>query len=390
MAAAVGLASIGLAALVYAQPGGQSNPRVPSLPNPFDEAPATTPSPTQPAPSTTPDPSAVPQSIPSLPDAAAPRTDVESSIPSLPGSTAPSTTPAEPSAPSGPQGRMPGPNPFATDSGSVPSGTPTQPSATEAAPDTSGGQESSAAEEEMKAGVEFLNQGKFADALPHFQEAAKLAPKDTAPYLFLGVTNRFMNRYDDAIDAFTRQIELDNFDAEGYLRRGIVWFYKGEYGIAWADFDEASILLFDDPQPELWKGLARARQGRWLDAVNSYAVALQHNDKFAPAWVNLGLAYLELNQPNKAVYCFDHAIRVEPRNAASYFKRGVALAQMGKMREAADSYSQAIRIQPNFAEAYFNRGLANREIGESQQAAKDRAEALRLNPNIDKQLTSAG
>jgi tetratricopeptide (TPR) repeat protein len=157
-----------------------------------------------------------------------------------------------------------------------------------------------------------------------------------------------------------------------------------------ADFDEASTVLSGDPQPELWKGLARARQGDWLAAVNHYSVALQYNDKLAPAWVNLGLAYIELNQPNKAVYCLDHAIRVEPHNAANYFKRGAALAQWGKMKEAADSYSQAIRLQPNFAEAYFNRARAYSELGQAQLAEKDRAQALRLNPNIDRQLTSAG
>jgi Flp pilus assembly protein TadD len=382
--------------LAQAQPGGQP---IPALPNPFDEGtpPSTQPStPAQPErtlpglPSST-QPGPAPDRTPSFEaPATEPRSTAPGALPSIPLPSTTTTTPPE-SGFSPPSGGPPGPaNPFAEGAAQTPPSFGA-PGTTEPTPDEGPAPETSVAEQEMAAGVKLLNEGKFEEAVEHFKAASKLtAPEDGAPYLFAGIAYRFMNRYDDAIDAFTAALQRDQFDAEAYLRRGIVWFYKGEYGIAWADFDEAAIILYDDPQPELWKGLSRARQGRWLEAINAYAVALEYNDKFAPAWVNLGLGYLELNQPNKAVYCFDHAIRVEPKNAANYFKRGVALSQMGKMREAADSYSQAIRLQPNYAEAYFNRGLANQQIGQSEQASKDRAQALKLNPNVERQLSSRG
>ncbi len=277
---------------------------------------------------------------------------------------------------------MPGP----TQPGEVPSDQTAVPSQQPA--------EYTPAQQEVKTASDLIAEGKYEEALQHLEEAAKLNPDEAATYFYQGVAYRMLNRFDDAIDAFTKAIQFANqnntLDPEAYLRRGVVWFYKGEYGIAWQDFDEASAILYDDPRPELWKGLARAKQQRWLEAIDSYAVALQHDDKFAPAWVNLGLGYLALNQPDKAVYCLNQAVRMEPKNAASYFKRGVALSRLGKFHEAADSYSEAIRIKPDYAEAYYNRSLVNRDLSNTEQAEKDRAEALKLNPKIESQLKSTG
>jgi Flp pilus assembly protein TadD len=337
---------------------------------------------------------------------------------------APATSGSEPAAPlntspSAPLGQPPAPAPgFSTQTPAAPGGLPENPFGDAApgpgnegtapqmphdtmpAPSQDGTGPSAppadftAAQQEIKAGTDLIAEGKYEEAMQHFEEAARVDPHEAQAYFYQGVVDRMLNRYDDAIDAFTQSITLTNqenkLDPEAYLRRGVVWFYKGEYGIAYQDFDEAASILYDDPRPELWKGLSRAKQQNWLEAINSYAVALQHDDKFAPAWVNLGLGYLALNQPNKAVYCLDQAVRMEPQNAGSYFKRGIALSRMGKFREAADSYSQAIRLKPDYAEAYYNRSMVNRDLGNSQQAAKDHAEALKINPEIGKQLTSTG
>jgi tetratricopeptide (TPR) repeat protein len=242
-----------------------------------------------------------------------------------------------------------------------------------------------AAQQEIKAGTDLIAEGQYEEAMQHLEEAAKIDPREAQAYYWQGVSDRMLNRYDDAIDAFTKSITLTNqenkLDPEAYLRRGVVWFYKGEYGIAYQDFDEAASILYDDPRPELWKGLSRARQQNWLEAINSYAVALQHDDKFAPAWVNLGLGYLALNQPNKAVYCLDQAVRMEPQNAGSYFKRGIALSRMGKFREAADSYSQAIRLKPDYAEAHYALGTVLQQLGKLDDAIVAFREALKYAPN---------
>jgi tetratricopeptide (TPR) repeat protein len=342
-----------------------------------------------------------------------------------PSGTPSATEPAKPET----QGRMPGPNPFETQPSTpaqpeqpstTPPPTPERPSATPtptpapsaeqpanpSAPSTPSTPSNPSAEQPseetytpaqqaVNVGRTLLQQAKYDEAVGHFDEALKIDPTEGSAYFYKGVAYRMLNRLDEAIDAFTKSIDLttDDLDAqaENYLRRGIVWFYKGEYGIAWQDFDDATIFAKDsDPRPDFWKGLALARQNKLFAAANAYAVAIEHDDHFVPAFVNLGLTYLALDEPTKAIFCFDQGIRLDPHNAASYFKRGLAQAQADKLPEAVDSYTQAIRLNPDYAEAYFNRSVANRRLGDQQQADKDRAAAIKIKPDIEQQLTGTG
>jgi len=317
----------------------------------------------------------------------------------------PATAPTTPAAPSG---QMPLPNPFQTPP-QQPQPIPEQPRDNQPQGQQPQGQQPSPGgttteppsytplQEALKAGFDALGKNDPKGALVHFLDAMRIEPQEPTSYIGQGIAFRQLNQLDDAVRAFSTALNMpanifpdSDPKAETYLRRGIVWFYKGEYGIAWEDFDEAAGLLPDDPVPLLWKGLARSRQNRLLEAVNEYASALDMNPRYAAAFVNRGLAYMALNEPLKAVHDFNQAVRNDPQDPATYFKRGVALSRAGKLREAVDSYSEAIRIKPDYAEAFFNRGVVNRRLGETQAAASDRAAAVKINPQIEKQLTSAG
>ena len=246
------------------------------------------------------------------------------------------------------------------------------------------------AQQEIATARDLIKQEKYDEAITHLNAAIKLKPEDkdlADAYFQLGNLYRLLNRYDDAIDAYTTSIQLNPDQPETYFRRGIVWFYKGEYGVAWDDFDDASAILYDDPRPELWKGLSLARQKNWLDAVNTYAVSIRNDARFTPAYVNRGLAYLMLNEPEKAIGDFDQAVRLDPHNAANYFKRGVALGRAGKWRLAIDSYSEALRLNPKYAEALYNRSLAYQQIGETDKARADR-EQRRETESRNRQATN--
>lgn len=211
-------------------------------------------------------------------------------------------------------------------------------------------------EEQITLGNELMAQNKHELALQHYEEAAKLAaePEDQANAFFaLGNALRTLDRLDDAIDAYSASIAAKSDDGEVYLRRGIAWFHKGEYSIAWRDFDDASTIYYGAPEPyaDLWKGLAKAQQGLWLEAIEGYTAAVLAEPRFSLAYSNRGLAYLHLNEPRKAEADFEQAIRNEPRNPVHYFRRGLAETQMGHTADAIRSFGEAVRMDPSYSEA---------------------------------------
>jgi tetratricopeptide (TPR) repeat protein len=248
---------------------------------------------------------------------------------------------------------------------------------------------------------DLLTAGKFAEAIPLLESAAKQLPTqivdvsqlDAIWYVWhrLGIAYRMTERYDEAINAFgaaaqaARYALSPNAEAMSRLSRGIVWFYKGEPRIAAAEFDQAASAAINDPRPEFWKGVVLASQERYRDAITAYSSALRLYNDYPLARNNRGLAYLKIGEYDFAVADFDEVIRQMPNSASAYYKRAIALGRRGDLRQAVSSYDEAIRLDPDFAPAYYNRGLVHRRLGNTQQANADLAKARELNPQIERQ-----
>jgi tetratricopeptide (TPR) repeat protein len=256
-------------------------------------------------------------------------------------------------------------------------GTPTTPGGT--APATA---DEAARAEKAKQVTELIKAEKYAEAEAILRKEIEENPTDAGAWFFLAGVDRLQNKLDDAIVAYTKSIEYLPEYGDAYLRRGIVWFKKGDYAVAALDFEYAATLNYDDPRPEMWRGLALSMLGQTRLAISAHTAAIKFDPLYVPARVNRGLAYMELEDYIAASIDFSEAIRLEPTNPQHYFKRGVAFAKRGLADRAIASYSEAIRLDPKFAEAYYNRGITYSQVGKSAEAARDRAQALQLNPSL--------
>jgi tetratricopeptide (TPR) repeat protein len=243
---------------------------------------------------------------------------------------------------------------------------------------------------EFKQGHDLAAAGKYAEAIEVYKKSLKLAKSpDASTYSELGVAYRMLNRFDDAIAAFTDSIRLEPESAEPYLRRGICWYYKQEYGLAGLDFDDAAGIDVYDPRAATWKGMTLAQQGLLLDAVNVYSSAIRYDNRFLLAHVNRGLAYAKLQDYPKAIIDFDAAINLKPKDPKLYFKRAGAESSGGNWRAAVNSYSEAIRLNPQYADAYKNRSAAYRQLGDAARAQADSQRAENLSSAADRRTSAA-
>lgn len=236
--------------------------------------------------------------------------------------------------------------------------------------------------EKAKQVSELIKAEKYAEAEAILNKELAENPKDAGAWYFLAGAQRLQNKLDDAIVSYTKTIEYLPEYGDAYLRRGIVWFKKGDYLVAALDFEFASTLNYNDPRPEMWRGLALSMIGQTRLAISAHSAAIDFDSLYVPARVNRGLAYMELQDYIAATIDFSEAIRLEPSNPQHYYKRGVALAKRGMTDRAIASYNEAIRLDPKSAEAYYNRGVAYSQLGKSAEAARDRAQALQLNPSL--------
>jgi len=208
--------------------------------------------------------------------------------------------------------------------------------------------------------------GRHAEAKVLVLEALEEEPKLPLGWLALGIVNRHLGDFHGSVEACSTGLRLDPEDAELYLRRGIAWFHLGRHGIALEDFEDAAGIAFEDPRPELWRGLTLMELDRPLEAISAYSSAIRRDRTFDLAYLNRGLAYLVTDEPGKAEADFDHAIRHDPRDARAWFNRGVAQARQQDYDDAVASYEESLRIDPSFAPARRNldatRGRVSRPV----------------------------
>ena len=204
--------------------------------------------------------------------------------------------------------------------------------------------------------------GKYEEAKKVVLEAIEKDPKLPVARLALGIVCRHLNDFEGSVSACSAGLRLDDTDPELYLRRGIAWFHLGRHGIALEDFEDAAGIAYDDPRPELWRGLTLMELDKPLEAISAYSAAIRRDRTYDFAYLNRGLAYLATDEPGKAEVDFDQAIRHDPRHVKAWFNRGVAQARQAEYANAADSYQAALRIDPKHEGARRNlEAIRNRQ-----------------------------
>ncbi len=119
--------------------------------------------------------------------------------------------------------------------------------------------------------------------------------------------------------------------------------------------------------------------GLFDSAIKLFTQVIETNPS-SDAYQGRGVAYRALAKLDEAIGDFDHAIELDPTNAAAYNSRGNAYSDKRDYDRALADYDQAIKLNPQYTIAYNNRGLAYSNKGEYDKAIVDYTEAIRQNP----------
>lgn len=208
-----------------------------------------------------------------------------------------------------------------------------------------------------------------------------------------------------------------------YPEHGMAHFLKGNSLFALNRFQEAasafSMAIFHRPSiPNGMRNLAVARykakdyQG---SARTWITMAAQTPDSASRFYVEAGNAFVEIPQPDSAIYFFDLARQKDPSYPVSYAKMGmvyarylqnfaagiefmqqaiahgdqdpgtwenmgIAYAMTGNAPQAIATFQEGLKKHPNAANLYFNLAVAYQNLGEAQKAEEAMTMARKLDP----------
>ncbi len=183
-----------------------------------------------------------------------------------------------------------------------------------------------------------------------FKNKAEISEKKTEANTFfaMGFRAKNENKLNEAIDNYTKAIELNPAFAGAYNNRGAIY----------------------------------ADQKKYDSAINDYNKAINLNPAFAGAYNNRGAIYADQKKYDLATADYNKAIDLNPDYAEAYHNRGILYKDQKKYDLAINDYNKAINLNPAFAEAYNNRGAIYAEQKKYDLATTDYNKAIDLNPDF--------
>jgi len=145
----------------------------------------------------------------------------------------------------------------------------------------------------------------------------------------------------------TPEDERRQVRAAAYFARGRTLYEQGEYDQAIEQFTKAIQIDPKDAQAHYQRGLSFVAQNEYEDAIVDYNNALQLNPKFHLAYYHRGIAHQLLGQHDKAIADYTRTLKLEPRMAVAYRHRGQALQAKGDSARAQADFEEAARLDPN-------------------------------------------
>lgn len=135
-----------------------------------------------------------------------------------------------------------------------------------------------------------------------------------------GESQLMSGNYQEAINTYTRAIDLAPKDAEAYLGRATAYEKLGFFDRALADFDKAVALLPKDSGVYVNRGLAYEMSGNYQMALRDYTAALELDPGNATAYFNCGNVAVKLGDPAQAVEYYKMAARKGSGEAQNILK----------------------------------------------------------------------
>ena len=195
-------------------------------------------------------------------------------------------------------------------------------------------------------GAVYSDLKRYDEALAAYQRAIELDPQFAYPHHGMGLVYRALKRYEEALAAYQRAIELDPQDAYPHYGMGLVYRALGRYEEALAAYQRAIEL---DPQfayPHHGMGLVYRALKRYEEALAAYQRAIEIDPQYAAPHNNMGNVYRALGRYEEALAAYRRAIELDPQDAHPHNNMADIFIQQGKFDEARRELNERIRLAP--------------------------------------------
>jgi tetratricopeptide (TPR) repeat protein len=221
----------------------------------------------------------------------------------------------------------------------------------------------------------------LSEAAAHLRRALEIDPREYEVRFELLAAYRALGDLAQAQAQLNLLQDARPSDARVTYIRGLLASDRNDLKTAINDFREA--LRLDATLVGAWQdlGIAYLRQGRWQEAVETFAeLARRQPDSVDAAYFH-ALTLFNSRRDAEAEREVRRALRIDPAAPAAHTLLGIILfTRGGAGTEARDALAQATALDPRSFDAYYYLGRVQGDIKDYVGAIESLRQAVKLNP----------
>lgn len=233
--------------------------------------------------------------------------------------------------------------------------------------------------------------GEFPSAIQYYENTLKKMPENFSlrlQLLTLYFKKSEMAKIEELLEDYKKESAMVPVEANIWL--GIVYENKKDWKKALSYYlrakKQANTVEVNIHLASIYSQLRDGKKA--LQSLNTILKESPENPQFQ---YFLGVTYLDLNKPRKAIKPLKRALELKKDFSSAYFKMGVALDSLKKWDEAESMFREAIRIDSTNASSYNYIGYTYAQRNERLPETRKLIErALELDPDNPAYIDSLG
>lgn len=285
----------------------------------------------------------------------------------------------------------------------------------------------------LQQGDNYLDQGRYNDAINSYNEVIKNDPLNENVYCSRGNAFFKLKKFKEALQDFDRVLKLNNQNEKAYYLKAaaleslgkveeVAYCYKqlleinphnqkvhalfaynsGNYEEALVCCDKMLEQSLEEKKAEYadiyyYKASSLYHLKRYTEATKFFKQAVETDPNNAKLWNEYGLLWYSLKRHSDADYCYEKSIKLydnmnpisfggggvieKDLNAAlAYYNRGNIYFDLCNYQTAMGYYKKALEINPKLAKAENGKGLIHYELGQYMESINSFNNATKIDP----------
>jgi Putative Zn-dependent protease, contains TPR repeats len=221
---------------------------------------------------------------------------------------------------------------------------------------------------------------KYTEAKADFEKSLVFSPKDVESMISLGAVCNKMGDYEESLKLLNHASSLDKRNVRVYPEKVITLTNLKRYDQA-LQVSDTAIIIKDTPMDYYWRGIIYRKLNNDILGKKELEKSISKDKKLAEPRIELADLLISIN-PKEAMDQCNEVIKNNDRNTAAYLQRSKVYKKNLDYPNAINDISKTILIDPANPMFYFERGKCYQEFNQHINAINDFSKCISLQAAI--------